>query len=218
VCGVAILFVGFHLFTDNKRLLLTSLLVVDDHPLQSFDLSYPLLFYVAFVLTIIGMVIAFVSFIGFWTACMTSYPLLTVYFLLIIMLLLLQFIGCAAIITWPQFLGLNVNATQMVRILQGNYGVPNHEQWTIAMDYAQTFLDCCAINDSINYDTSLWRLQKLGREDLSVPITCCKLMNKYEENSYLDPLPVNMTLCQSIQPQDFLIARHLEVSKTFEWF
>lgn len=79
------------------------------------------------------------------------------------------------------------------------------------MDYAQTFLDCCAINDSINYDTSLWRLQKFGREDLSVPLTCCKLMNKYDENSYLDPVAVNLTLCQSLQPQDFQKARHLEV-------
>ncbi|KAL7012074.1 hypothetical protein ACKWTF_014616 [Chironomus riparius] len=210
LCSVAVLFAGFHLFTDNKRLLLTSLIIIDDHPLHAFDLSYPIIYYVAFILTVFGMVIAFISFIGFCTSCMSSYPLLVFYFLLIVMLLIIQFLGGVVVITKPQFLGLNVNTTQMVRILQGTYGVPNHEQWTIAMDYAQTFLDCCAINDSINYDTSLWRLQKLGRDDLSVPLTCCKLMNKFEENSYLDPVPVNMTLCQSIQPQDFQKARHLE--------
>lgn len=78
------------------------------------------------------------------------------------------------------------------------------------MDFAQTFFDCCGINDSINYDTSLWRLQKFGREDLSVPLTCCKLMNKFDENSFLDPQPVNSTLCQSLQPQDFQKSRHLD--------
>lgn len=124
--GLSIIFIGFYLFSDQKRYLLSTLLVIDDHFFNS--LTYPLLYYVAFAFTILGMIISSISLIGYWTSCVANYPLLFVYFLLIILLLVFQFCACAVIITWPQFLGLNVNATQMVRVLQGNYGVPNHEQ------------------------------------------------------------------------------------------
>lgn len=80
------------------------------------------------------------------------------------------------------------------------------------MDFAQTVFDCCAINTSINYDTSLWRLQKFGKKELSIPITCCELMNKYEHLSYLDPKPVNLTQCQSLDTKEFEKSRHLDVS------
>lgn len=124
---------------------------------------------------------------------------------------MLKFSLCIVITLWPQSLGLNFNATEMVKILQGSYGVPGFEAYTVAMDFAQTYMDCCAINDSINYDTSLWRLQKFGKNELTVPLTCCDLMNKFEVNSYLDPIAVNETLCQSLVPMDFQKGRHVEV-------
>jgi hypothetical protein len=46
---------------------------------------------------------------------------------------------------------------------------------------------------------------------LTVPLTCCKLMNKFETSSYLDPNPINITLCQSLDPNDFQKSRHTEV-------
>ena len=105
------------------------------------------------------------------------------------------------------------NFTPITVPLLGSYGVPGFEQYTIALDFAQTLLDCCAINDSINYDTSLWRLQKFGKSELTVPLTCCALMNKFQENSYLDPVPVNESLCQSLEVKDFQASRHLEVRR-----
>lgn len=108
----------------------------------------------------------------------------------------------------------------MVKVLQGSYGVPGFEQYTVAMDFAQTYFDCCAINDSINYDTSLWRLQKFGKKELTVPITCCTLVNKFEKNSYLDPVARNETLCQSIEPHEFQRGRHSEgcLDKVEYWY
>ena len=79
---------------------------------------------------------------------------------------MIKFGICVLITLWPQCLGLKLNATQMVKVLQGSYGVPGFEQYTVAMDYVQTYLECCGINDSINYDTSLWRLQKFGKKEL----------------------------------------------------
>lgn len=218
-CGVVVLMTGFFLFTDNKRLLLSSLLIValeESNPWR--DPKYPLFLYVAFALTILGMVIVTITFLGYWTAMLNNYCLLTFYFVLVLMLLLFKFAVCIIITILPQCLGLNMNATEMVKVLQGSYGVPGMEQYTIAMDFAQTYLDCCAINDSINYDTSLWRLQKFGKKELTVPVTCCALMNKFEANSYLDPIAVNETLCQSLEPTVFQKGRHLEVSFVMNLF
>lgn len=218
MCGVVVLLTGFYLFTDSKRLLLSSLLIVtqdEANPLR--DLKYPLFLYVAFMLTVLGMMMVMITFIGYWTALLNNFCLLAFYFIMVLLLLMIKFAMCVVITIWPQLLGLNLNATEMVKILQGSYGVPGFEQYTVAMDFAQTYLDCCAINDSINYDTSLWRLQKFGKKELTVPLTCCALINKFEDKSYLDPIPINETLCQSVEPMDFQKGRHIEVSfkKTF---
>ncbi|ETN57759.1 tetraspanin [Anopheles darlingi] len=137
-------------------------------------------------------------------------PLFHYYFLIILSLLIAEFGVCLMITAWPQCLGLNLNETAMVKALQGSYGVPGHEQFTAAMDLAQTIFECCAINTSINYDTSLWKLQSLGKKELTVPITCCKLQNRYEFSAYLDPIPVNATLCQALQVNDYEKSRHLD--------
>lgn len=204
------LLTGFYLFTDKKRLLLSSLVIIsndDSNPLK--DLSHPLFLYVACGLTILGMLIISITFIGYWVTLLNNCCLLTFYFFMVLLLLLIKFGICIVITVWPQSLGLKMNGTEMVRILQGSYGVPGSEKYTVAMDFAQTFFDCCAINDSINYDTSLWRLQNFAKKELSVPLTCCALMNKYEEFSYLDPAAINETMCQSIEPKEFQTSRHL---------
>uniref|UniRef100_A0A182JWN9 Tetraspanin n=1 Tax=Anopheles christyi TaxID=43041 RepID=A0A182JWN9_9DIPT len=141
---------------------------------------------------------------------MNTYCVLTMYFLIILSLLVAEFGVCLMITAWPQCLGLNLNETAMVKALQANYGVPGNEQFTAAMDLAQTIFECCAINTSINYDTSLWKLQSLGKKELTVPLTCCKLVNRFDFTAYLDPAPINVTLCQALQTQDYEKYRHLD--------
>lgn len=121
---------------------------------------------------------------------------------------------------WPQCLGLTLDETLMVKVLQGSYGVPGKEQLTAAIDMAQTRFECCAINSNINYDTSLWRLQGYGQRDWPVPQTCCHLTNRLEPNSYLDPKPVNLTQCQSLQRHIYEHARHTDgcLDKLDDWY
>lgn len=196
-CGVVVMLSGFYLFTDSKRVLLSSLLIVTPDDTNPFgDLKHPLFIYVACVLTVFGMLIVSISFVGYWTALLNNCCLLASYFIMVLFLLVVKFSVCIIITIWPQSLGLNFNGTEMVRTLQGSYGVPGFEQYSIALDFAvitfssnirsrdsfenhsqQTYLDCCAINDSINYDTSLWRLQKFGKKELTVPLTCCALVS-----------------------------------------
>lgn len=117
---------------------------------------------------------------------------------------------------WPQCLGLTLNVTAMVKTLQGYYGIPGEEQFTAAMDLAQVKFECCGINTSINYDTSLWKLQGLGKKELTVPLTCCHLENKEDKWAYLDPKPINTTLCQALQLHDYEKHRYIDVSKIIQ--
>lgn len=128
---------GFYLFTDNKRVLLSSLLIVTPDESNPFgDLKHPLFIYVACVLTVFGMLIVSISFVGYWTALLNNCCLLASYFIMVLLLLVLKFSVCIIITIWPQSLGLNFNGTEMVRALQGSYGVPGFEQYSIALDFA----------------------------------------------------------------------------------
>lgn len=129
---------------------------------------------------------------------------------------------------WPQCVGLNLDESLMVKVLQSSYGVPGKEQvfihfskkkiknfidlsllqLTAAIDLAQTYFKCCAINSNLNYDMSLWRLQNLGNIDWAVPQTCCMLTNADADRSYLDPKPQNLTMCQSLLKHEYNRARH----------
>lgn len=100
----------------------------------------------------------------------------------------------------------------MVKSLQGGYGVPGREQLTAAVDLAQTRFECCAINSDIDYDTSLWRLQSYGQREWTVPLTCCRIANAEDAVAFLDPQPVNMTLCQSLERTANVSERHAVVS------
>lgn len=53
------------------------------------------------------------------------------YFLIVLILLVVEFGMCLIITMWPQCLGLNLDETIMVKALQGSYGVPGKEQVSI---------------------------------------------------------------------------------------
>ncbi|XP_055694107.1 tetraspanin-11 [Lutzomyia longipalpis] len=207
-CGVALLAGGFFLFTDNPRILLSRLLGATSEQLA--DLPQPLFFYIALGLAGAGFIAICAALIGCWAACSGTYCILSVYFLVVLVLLLIEFGICLLITLWPQCMGLDLDETEMVRALQGSYGVPGKEQFTAAMDLAQTLFKCCAISSDINYDTSLWRLQGFGHRELTVPLTCCALQNSRDRNAYLGPKPINLALCQSLQRHEYQSFRHLE--------
>lgn len=151
---------------------------------------------------------------------LSLYSPLFQYFLVVLILLLLEFSCCLLVTMWPQCLGLTLDETLMVKVLQGSYGVPGKEQLTAAIDMAQTKFECCAINSNINYDTSLWRLQGYGQRDWPVPQTCCYLTNRLDANAYLDPKPVNLSSCQSLQRHVYAQARHTDgcLEKLDDWY
>ncbi|XP_017472020.1 PREDICTED: tetraspanin-11 [Rhagoletis zephyria] len=206
-CGVTLVVSGFYLFTDSKRILLSRLLAATSEQLN--DLPQPLFYYIAIGFALAGLVAVLSAIAGFWASCLHTYCCLSLYFLAVIVLLLAESMVCLAITLWPHCLGITLDESKMVKALQGNYGVPGKEQFTIAMDLAQARFGCCGMSSDINYDTSLWKLQRYGQREWVVPLTCCILKNANDKLSYLDPKPVNETQCQTLQKVDFADYRHM---------
>lgn len=69
---------------------------------------------------------------------------------------------------------------------------------------------CCGVDTANEYDTSLWVLQSLG-PPLVVPLSCCKLTNPNETKAYLNPHPINKTLCQALEKNRHEDYRHTVV-------
>ncbi|XP_020816011.1 uncharacterized protein LOC110190045 [Drosophila serrata] len=206
ICGLLLILSGCYLYSDNKRVLLSRMLAASSDRLSS--LSHPLLHYVALGVAIAGFVAVLAAVVGFWASCLHTYCILSVYFFSVVVLLLTESVMCLAITLWPHCLGISLDEGQMVRSLQSNYGVPGQELFTNAMDLAQVHFGCCGMRSSLDYDTSLWRLQSYGQRSWSVPLSCCVLENTPNPLAYLDPKPANESLCQSIERLSYERERH----------
>ncbi|KAB0802806.1 hypothetical protein PPYR_04992 [Photinus pyralis] len=159
----------------------------------------PFLYYIAIGIISSGLIIVGIGIIGCWASCLHSYFLLTVYFLVIMAMLIVECAVYTVSWVWPHCIGLDLNKDELIKALQSNYGVPGQEQFTAAIDLTQAIFKCCGVVSANEYDTSLWRLQNLGPNKLSVPFTCCILNNVVEEQAYLNPNPNNATLCQALE-------------------
>lgn len=60
------------------------------------------------------------------------------YLLTIILLLFGECTVCIIAVFWPHILGIDVRPARLIRALQRSYAVPGREQFTAALDLAQT--------------------------------------------------------------------------------
>ncbi|XP_029173469.1 uncharacterized protein LOC114942301 [Nylanderia fulva] len=203
ISGFALMSLGGLLLADSERILLSRLLGPGDiHPDQ------PLFYYLAFAIVALGFLIAITGLLGCWAACLFNRCITISYLVTIILLLLGECTVCIIAVFWPHILGIDVRPARLIRALQRSYAVPGREQFTAALDLAQTTFACCGINGSSNYGTSWWRLQEVGRRELVVPLSCCTLNNANETDSFLNPEPANLTFCQALNPAEHQYARH----------
>ncbi|XP_074041095.1 tetraspanin 68C isoform X2 [Leptinotarsa decemlineata] len=189
---------------DNERVLLSKLLSTG----QLSNLPHPLLHYISIGVALLGVLLAATGILGCWASCLHNYYLLTLYFLIIMIVLVGE---CAIYVVawvWPSCMGLGLEVDDLIKALQKNYGISGQEQFTVAVDLAQTTFNCCGIDSANEYDTSLWRLQGFG-PSLAVPLSCCKLMNANQSKAYLNPEPVSPTLCQALERNRHEGFRHL---------
>ncbi|GLV31995.1 Tetraspanin 68C [Carabus blaptoides fortunei] len=201
-CGSVLVTAGFLLLCDSDRVLLSRLLVPGPASLTD-DLPQPLFYYFALGVIALGLVLCLAGVMGCWAACIDSYCMLIMYFLLVMIVLLAECAVYGIVSIWPHCLGLAVAPVDLVKTLQREYGGAGHGQFTAAFN-------CCGVSSSVEYDTSLWRLTAVAHASLAVPLSCCRLDNVLEHNSYLDPKPINKTLCQAVDKERQQGYRHLE--------
>ncbi|GLH08830.1 Tetraspanin [Gryllus bimaculatus] len=196
-CGVALVCFGGLLLTDEHRVLL-SRLAGPNHPLP-----HPMFYYLSLGMMSTGLLCCAIGILGCWASCGRKSTL------------------GALVAVCPQYLGIGMSSSQLLEVLQHNYGVPGQEQVTAALDLTQTKMECCGINNAQDYGTSWWHLKELGQRDLQVPLSCC-LTNKTIDNprAFLDPQPANITLCQAPQEDMFIKGRYTDgcLEKLQEWF
>ncbi|XP_044012439.1 tetraspanin-11-like [Aphidius gifuensis] len=201
--GFALMSLGILLMIDNERVLMSRLLgSSDEHPNQ------PLFYYLSFGIVGVGFLISITGLLGCWASCLFNCCITVTYVSSLVLLLIGEFSICVLTVFWPQLLGVDVRPSRLIRTLQRNYAVPGREQFTAALDLAQTTFSCCGINGSYNYGISWWRLQEVSRRELIVPLTCCTLNNTGAIDAFLNPEPKNLTLCQTRNPEENQRARH----------
>ncbi|KAG7305405.1 hypothetical protein JYU34_009474 [Plutella xylostella] len=210
-CGFVEVVCGFLLLCDSRRVLLSQLLATPEG-----GLPQPPFYYLALALLAAGLTICAIGALGCWATYMPGYSILTVYFLLVLTLLTGECAGGALAAVWPRCVGLQNARGGAVGALQAYYGVPDYEQFTAALDLAQTELECCGMTDARNFDMSMWQLRRLGPRGLSVPLSCC--VQDRAAGSYLNPLPLNQSRCQDIQPNPTF--RHVQgcLGKVEDWY
>ncbi|KAJ0179261.1 hypothetical protein K1T71_004973 [Dendrolimus kikuchii] len=192
MCGFIEVVCGFLLLCDTKRILLSRLLAAPE------GLEQPPFYYLALALLAAGLAMCATAALGCWATYIPGYVILTIYFLIVLSLLLCECAGGVIAAIWPKCLGLQSSRGGAVGALQAYYALPDYEQFTASVDLAQTELKCCGITDARNYDMSIWQLRRLGPRGMSVPLSCC--VQEEETASYLNPMPVNASRCQEVQP------------------
>ncbi|KOB79475.1 Elongation protein 4-like protein, partial [Operophtera brumata] len=169
-CGFVEVVCGFFLLSDSKRILLSRLLASPES-----GLDQPPFYYLALAFLAAGLTICATSALGCWATYMPGYAILSIYFLIVLSLLVGQSAAGVLAMMWAQCAGLASTRGGSVAALQAYYA-----------------LKCCGITDARNYDMSVWQLRRLGPRGMSVPLSCCVQL---DDASYLNPAPVNSSRC-----------------------
>lgn len=67
---------------------------------------------------------------------------------------------------------------------------------------------CCGVDSGNDFSASWWRLRELAADSLAVPLSCCI---QQQPAAFLDPRPINASLCQHSSVDQHRFARHIEV-------
>ncbi|XP_024082518.1 tetraspanin-11 isoform X2 [Cimex lectularius] len=166
-----------------------------------------LTYYFSISSAIIGLTVAGLALIAFFALATVNKYLLAGYIFGIVVMLIVECTAVIFLAVTPKYIGIHVDSETLVDNWQRNYGVPGREHYTASVDMIQTMWDCCGVENGLEYSTSWWSLRELASPGLVVPLSCCI---QHSSKSYLDPQPVNVTLCQDKNPEAHTFGRHTE--------
>ncbi|KAG8241939.1 hypothetical protein J6590_076058 [Homalodisca vitripennis] len=197
---------GGLLLEDTERILTSRLILT--------SLPQPLFYYVALLLMSLGLILTALSVLGCWSAHLNNYCILSFYLFSLLILLVAECVVGVLALLCPQYLGLSMDKEDIKDNWQRTYGVPGREQYTAAIDLVQTKFQCCGIDNGNDFTASWWRLRELAPENLIVPLSCCI---QQQPAAFLDPQPLNTSLCQQSSVENHRLARNLELGKAFDY-
>ncbi|XP_068081183.1 tetraspanin-18B-like [Anabrus simplex] len=184
ISGILLLALGTWIFIDLTKAHLIALLTPPDS-------SKELVFYIAYVLLVLGSVILIAGILGCCGALQESRCLLITYFALLVILLIGEFaVGVVALSSRMKYLsGMQGRLLYQLSTSYGLHGA-NYSAFTEAMDLAQYKFDCCGVQAPEDYQRSRWwNDSSISNEPRNVPPTCCVLSN-HEVTTAGSPLSV----------------------------
>lgn len=196
--GVILFAIGLFFLVEDERTLLFKLFADE-------STSYAPLQYLAWAFLALGIVIFFIGFCGCCGAIREARWILIIYFIFLLLIFTAELtVGILAVVFQEKVVAdLKLELTGK---LKKEYGLAS--ALTAAVDLAQTRFECCGIEGPADYTSSLWKLQNLGGPDATVSKTCCLLLNMKEDQGYVNPRPINDTLCQSEELRYNALYRH----------
>ncbi|XP_054263745.1 CD151 antigen-like [Macrosteles quadrilineatus] len=197
--GLGLVFSGGLLLEDTERILTSRLILT--------SLTEPLFYYIALSLMMLGLILTALSVLGCWAAHLDNYCVLSFYLFSLLLLLVGESVVGVLALLCPQYLGLTLDREMLQDNWQRTYGVPGREQYTAAIDLVQTQLQCCGVESGNDFTASWWRLRELAPASLVVPLSCCVQQHPV---AFLDPRPVNTSLCQHEDVEQYRLARSVE--------
>ncbi|XP_039295308.1 tetraspanin-11 isoform X2 [Nilaparvata lugens] len=200
VMGLGLMGCAMDILFDIERMLISRAVI------SSTSLPQPLYYYIALSLIAIGLFISSLSVLGCWATHCKNSCFIGLFMFLLVVMLVLEIVGCILMAVCPQMLGAHIVDEEILDNWQRNYGVPGREQFTAAVDLVQTKFECCGVQGAGDYSTTWWRLRELAAPDLLVPLSCC-IQSDAREKSFLDPAPLNKTMCQDAQAENNELAR-----------
>ncbi|XP_015906194.1 CD151 antigen-like [Parasteatoda tepidariorum] len=182
--GCALIAFGIYMLIEEEKTTLFRLFSTDDY------YKYSNLQYLSFALILIGGLVFIVGFFGCCGAMQENKCMLVVYFLFLFIILAAELaVGVLAILFQDK--EMNEMEGKLKEKLKQKYG--SEIQFTQAVDFAQTKFNCCGVRDGGDYSDSIWKQRSEGR---NVSPTCCTLKNAKQADAYLNPQPLNESLCQ----------------------
>ncbi|GFQ90475.1 CD9 antigen [Trichonephila clavata] len=193
--GCALIAFGIFILIEEEKSTLFRLFQVDE--------NYAHLQYLAFAFIGIGGLVFIVGFFGCCGAMQENKCMLVAYFIFLFIILGCELaVGVLAVVFQEK--GTSELEEKFKETLKTKYGLD--QPITQAIDLAQTKFECCGVRDGSDYADSSWR-RKLNDEK-NVSPTCCVLRNAGQPGAYLDPQPLNESMCQKEQDGMNMRFRH----------
>lgn len=202
--GLFLLFIGLWILLSTERNeLLNLLLAARSDFVQLLSLL---------CLTVGGVVLG-VGVTGTLGAVREKKGYLAAAIVLLIVCLSMGSLVCALLIRYQPYIVSNLRSSLHSRLV-ADYGREGNNLFTMAMDYTQYKFTCCGIESPKDYQDSLndrWRWKDVGPSSntkLSVPRTCCRLLNYQAYLAWKAPQPENHSSCQSTHVEQYAPHRY----------